>query len=87
VYVTILRDYSAGARANLSGNPNSIKLRPAQAAPTRCPYPSFANPAGPRSARCDTAVLSRWAKIGTMNQSLISLTIVALPAARAVNIL
>jgi hypothetical protein len=34
----------------------------------------------------DTAVLSRWAKIGTMLQSLISLTIVALLAARAVNI-
>ena len=35
----------------------------------------------------DTAVLSRWAKICTMLQSLISLTIVALLAARAVNIL
>jgi hypothetical protein len=34
----------------------------------------------------DTAVLSHWAKIGTMVQSLISLTIVALLAARAVNI-
>jgi uncharacterized membrane protein len=35
----------------------------------------------------DTAVLSRWAKAGMMVQSLISLTIVALIAARAVNIL
>jgi hypothetical protein len=35
----------------------------------------------------DTAVLSRWAKLGTMLQSVISLTIVALLAARAVNIL
>jgi hypothetical protein len=35
----------------------------------------------------DTAVLSRWAKLGTMLQSLISLTIVVLLAARAVNIL
>jgi hypothetical protein len=35
----------------------------------------------------DTAVLSRWAKIGMMLQALISLTIVALLAARAVNIL
>lgn len=35
----------------------------------------------------DTAVLSRWAKLGTMLQSLISLTILALLAARAVNIL
>jgi hypothetical protein len=35
----------------------------------------------------DTAVLSRWAKLGTMLQSLISLMIVALLAARAVNIL
>ena len=35
----------------------------------------------------DTAVLSRWAKFGTMLQSLISLTIVALLAARAVNVL
>jgi uncharacterized membrane protein len=35
----------------------------------------------------DTAVLSRWAKLGMMLQSLISLTIVALLAARAVNIL
>jgi len=35
----------------------------------------------------DTAVLSRWAKITTMVQSLISLTIVVLLAARAVNIL
>ena len=35
----------------------------------------------------DTAVLSRWAKFATMVQSLISLTIVALLAARAVNIL
>jgi hypothetical protein len=35
----------------------------------------------------DTAVLSRWAKFGTMLQSLISLIIVALLAARAVNIL
>ena len=35
----------------------------------------------------DTAVLSRWAKLGMMVQSLISLTIVALLAARAVNIL
>ena len=35
----------------------------------------------------DTAVLSRWAKAGTMAQSLISLTIIALLAARAVNIL
>lgn len=35
----------------------------------------------------DTAVLSRWAKLGMMLQSLISLAIVALLAARAVNIL
>jgi hypothetical protein len=35
----------------------------------------------------DTAVMSRWAKLGTMIQSLISLTIIALLAARAVNIL
>ncbi len=35
----------------------------------------------------DTAVLSRWAKAGMMVQALISLTIVALIAARAVNIL
>jgi hypothetical protein len=35
----------------------------------------------------DTAVLSRWAKIGTMLQSLISLMIIALLAARAINIL
>jgi hypothetical protein len=35
----------------------------------------------------DTAVLSRWAKIGMMLQALISLTIIALIAARAVNIL
>jgi len=35
----------------------------------------------------DTAVLSRWAKAGTMLQSLISLTIIALLAARAVNVL
>jgi hypothetical protein len=34
----------------------------------------------------DTAVLSRWAKVGMMLQSLISLTIVVLLAARAVNI-
>ena len=35
----------------------------------------------------DTAVLSRWAKIGMMAQALISLSIIALLAARAVNIL
>jgi hypothetical protein len=35
----------------------------------------------------DTAVLSRWAKSGMMLQSLISLSIVALLAARAVNVL
>jgi hypothetical protein len=35
----------------------------------------------------DTAVLSRWAKLGMMTQALISLTIVALLAARAVNVL
>ena len=35
----------------------------------------------------DTAVLSRWAKLCTMLQSLISLMIIALLAARAVNIL
>jgi len=35
----------------------------------------------------DTAVLSRWATIGMMLQALVSLTIVALLAARAVNIL
>lgn len=35
----------------------------------------------------DTAVLARWAKMGMMLQSLISLSIVALLAARAVNIL
>ena len=35
----------------------------------------------------DTAVLTRWAKIGMMLQALISLTIVALLAARAVNVL
>jgi len=35
----------------------------------------------------DTAVLARWAKLLTMLQSLISLTIIALLAARAVNIL
>jgi hypothetical protein len=35
----------------------------------------------------DTAVLSRWAKASMMLQSLISLTIIALLAARAVNIL
>jgi hypothetical protein len=34
----------------------------------------------------DTAVLSRWAKLGMMLQSLISLSIVILLAARAVNI-
>jgi hypothetical protein len=35
----------------------------------------------------DTAILSRWAKLGMMLQALISLTIIALLAARAVNIL
>jgi hypothetical protein len=35
----------------------------------------------------DTAVLSRWGKVGMMLQSLTSLTILALLAARAVNIL
>ena len=35
----------------------------------------------------DTAVLSRWAKAGMILQSIISLTIVALVAARAVNVL
>ena len=35
----------------------------------------------------DTAPLSRWAKLGMMLQAIISLTIVALLAARAVNIL
>ena len=35
----------------------------------------------------DTAVLSRWAKVATMLQSLISLSILVLLAARAVNIL
>jgi len=35
----------------------------------------------------DTAVLSRWAKAGMMLQSLMSLTIIALLAGRAVNIL
>jgi hypothetical protein len=35
----------------------------------------------------DTAVLARWAKVLTMLQSLISLTVIALLAARAVNIL
>jgi hypothetical protein len=35
----------------------------------------------------DTAILTRWAKLGMMLQSLISLTIVALLASRAVNIL
>jgi uncharacterized membrane protein len=35
----------------------------------------------------DTAILSRVAKLGMMLQALISLTIVALLAARAVNIL
>jgi uncharacterized membrane protein len=34
----------------------------------------------------DTAVLSRWAKLATMLQSLISLSILVLLAARAVNI-
>jgi uncharacterized membrane protein len=35
----------------------------------------------------DTAVLSRWAKVLMMLQSLISLSIIALLAARAVNVL
>jgi hypothetical protein len=35
----------------------------------------------------DTAVLSRWAKVLMMVQSLISLTVIALLAARAINIL
>jgi uncharacterized membrane protein len=35
----------------------------------------------------DTSVLTRWAKVAMMLQSLISLTVVALLAARAVNIL
>ncbi len=35
----------------------------------------------------DTAVLARWAKVMTMMQSLISLLIIALLAARAVNVL
>jgi hypothetical protein len=35
----------------------------------------------------DTAVLSRWAKVGMMLQSIVSLTIVALVGARAVNVL
>ncbi|HUJ31218.1 MAG TPA: hypothetical protein VLY23_08060 [Candidatus Acidoferrum sp.] len=35
----------------------------------------------------DTSVLSRWAKVGMMLQAMISLSIVALLAARAVNIL
>jgi uncharacterized membrane protein len=35
----------------------------------------------------DTAVLGRWAKLAVMTQSLISLAIIALLAARAVNIL
>jgi hypothetical protein len=35
----------------------------------------------------DTAVLSHWAKVGMMLQSVVSLTIVALVGARAVNVL
>jgi hypothetical protein len=35
----------------------------------------------------DTAILSRWAKVGMMLQALISLSVLALLAARAVNIL
>ncbi len=35
----------------------------------------------------DTAVLDRWAKIGSMLQALISLTVLAVLAARAVNVL
>ena len=35
----------------------------------------------------DTAVLSRWAKAGMMLQSIISLSIIALLAARAINVL
>jgi uncharacterized membrane protein len=35
----------------------------------------------------DTAILSRWAKVAMMLQALISLAIIALIAARAVNIL
>lgn len=35
----------------------------------------------------DTAVLDRWAKVATMAQSLMSLTIIAVLAARAINVL
>jgi len=35
----------------------------------------------------DTAVLSRWAKVGMMLQAIISLAIIAIIAARAINIL
>jgi len=52
---------------------------------------TLASPDGERRARrsspADTQALSRWAKVLMMIQSSISLTVIVLPLARAVNIL
>jgi hypothetical protein len=68
-----------------------MMARPAEGAPPWAPhfvdYLFLAFNTSTAFSPTDTAVLSRWAKLGMMLQSLISLTVIALIAARAVNIL
>lgn len=82
-------------RDRMRGKLNSSFLFPQMMGPTRNPnwspqfmdYLFLAFNTSTAFSPTDTAVLSRWAKLAMMLQSLISLSIIAVLAARAVNIL
>jgi hypothetical protein len=71
---------------NQGGKKDPLKVDP-QWSPNFMDYLFLAFNTSTAFSPTDTAILSRWAKAGMMLQALISLAIIALIAARAVNIL
>jgi hypothetical protein len=71
---------------NQDGKKDPLKVDP-QWSPNFMDYLFLAFNTSTAFSPTDTAILSRWAKAGMMLQALISLAIIALIAARAVNIL
>lgn len=72
--------------SNPSGKKDPLRVDP-QWSPHFMDYLFLAFNTSTAFSPTDTAILSRWAKAGMMVQALISLTIIAVIAARAVNIL
>jgi hypothetical protein len=77
---------TSGEPVNQDGKKDPLHVDP-QWSPNFMDYLFLAFNTSTAFSPTDTAILSRWAKAGMMLQALISLAIIALIAARAVNIL